>query len=180
MIATPSQTVGPFFSFGLTTNQMLGQVASPDAAGEHIVFRVRITDGGGTPVPDAIVELWQADRTGSYGAASADFRGFGRLGTDPSGSCAFETIRPGAATAGDGSRQAPHINLCLFMRGLLRHIYTRAYFDGDPRLAQDAVLAKVPEERRGTLIAHPSAGSTSDWIFEIRLQGEHETVFFDL
>jgi protocatechuate 3,4-dioxygenase, alpha subunit len=179
VIATPSQTVGPFFSFGLTANQMLGHVASPDAAGEHIVFRVRIVDGGGAPVPDAMVELWQADRTGSYGSTSADFRGFGRLGTDANGSCAFETIRPGAVAAGDGSTHASHINLCVFMRGLLRHIYTRAYFAGDP-LDQDAVLTKVPEERRGTLIARPTAGSRSDWLFEIRLQGEHETVFFDL
>ena len=193
MIATSSQTVGPFFSFGLTANQTLGRVASPGAAGEHITFRVRIVDGGGAPVPDAMVELWQADAAGAYdGARPLDtpklagsqaprlFRGFGRLGTDANGSCAFETIRPGVVAPGDAGAQAPHINLCVFMRGLLRHIYTRAYFAGDPLLEQDAVLTQVPKERRGTLLAQPTAGSTSDWTFEIRLQGEHETVFFDL
>ena len=180
MIATSSQTVGPFFAFGLTTNLTLGQVASPDAAGEHITFRVRIVDGDGTPVPDAMIELWQADDTGAYHAPSAQFRGFGRLGTDAEGACTFETIRPGVVVDDHTGAQASHINLCLFMRGLLRHVYTRAYFAGDPAIEQDAVLILVPEERRHTLIAQPVAGTSAEWMFEVRLQGERETVFFDL
>ena len=179
MIAAASQTVGPFFAFGLTTDETLGRIASPDAAGEHIQLHVRIVDGGGAPVPDAMVELWHADANGSYGSSPAAFRGFGRLGTDADGSCIFETIRPGVAD-GQSGIHAPHINLCVFMRGLLRHVYTRAYFAGDPLLAQDAVLALVPEARRQTLIAQPGAGSTAEWIFEVNLQGENETVFFEV
>ena len=180
MIATASQTVGPFFSFGLTTNESLGHVASSDAPGEHLRLRVRILDGNGAPVPDAVVELWQANAAGSYDMKSPHFRGFGRLGTDARGGCTFETVRPGVVPDGQGGTNAPHINICLFMRGLLRHVYTRAYFAGDPLLEQDAVLALVPEERRDTLIAHPAPGSTAEWTFEVRLQGESETVFFDL
>lgn len=180
MIATPSQTVGPFFSFGLTTNQALGCVAAPEARGEHLRLRVHIVDGNNVPVPDAVVELWQADADGSYDIASPHFRGFGRLGTDASGCCTFETVRPGVGPDGQGGTHAPHINLCLFMRGLLRHVYTRAYFAGDPLLELDTVLAQVPEARRDTLMAQPLPGSTSDWTFDVRLQGENETVFFDL
>ena len=180
MIATSSQTVGPFFSFGLTTNATLARVAAPDCAGEHITLRVRIVDGDGVPVPDAMVELWQADANGTYGPPTEQFRGFGRLGTDADGSCTFETIRPGSVSDARGAVEAPHVNLCIFMRGLLRHVYTRAYFAGDATRAQDVVLAQVPDERRHTLVARPVAESAGEWLFEVHLQGEHETVFFDL
>jgi protocatechuate 3,4-dioxygenase alpha subunit len=180
VIATPSQTVGPFFSFGLTTNPSLGVVAAPGAKGERVRFHVRLIDGAAAPVPDAVVELWQADADGSYESPSPDFRGFGRLGTDADGRCTFETIRPGRAPGDRGALDAPHINLCLFMRGLLRHVYTRAYFAGDPQLATDPTLALVPEDRRKTLLAQPAADSTTDWTFVVRLQGADETVFFDL
>jgi len=177
-IATASQTVGPFFHFGLATNTALGNVAPPDAAGERITLRVRVVDGDDAPLPDALIEVYQADASGLYGQPS--FSGFGRLATGEDGTCIFETIRPGAVSDGRGGAQAPHINVCLFARGLLRQIYTRIYFDGDARLAGDPILSLVPPARRPTLLATPVNGEPATWQFLIRLQGEHETVFFDL
>ena len=178
-VATSSQTVGPFFRVGLTGTDRLGEVATPKHPGEHIRFTVRVIDGAGTPVPDAMVELWQADAGGSWTSAPT-FRGFGRLGTDAGGACTFATVRPGPAVDCDGTTTAAHINFCVFMRGLLRHVYTRAYFEGDPGLATDAVLQHVPASRRNSLVASLVPGSLSDWVFEIHLQGDRETVFFDL
>jgi len=185
LVATSSQTVGPFFHFGLATDPRLGQMTGPETAGDRIRLRVRVIDGAGEPLPDALVELWQADAGGRYverpDHAHVDpgqaFRGWGRLPTTATGECEFATIRPGATTAGDGRPQAAHINVCLFARGMLRHIFTRLYFADDPMLAADPVLALVPESRRATLIAHEADGV---WRFDIRLQGDSETVFFDL
>jgi protocatechuate 3,4-dioxygenase, alpha subunit len=173
-VATPSQTVGPFFHFGLTTNAGLGVVAPP-AAGTPMRLRVTVLDGEGAPVPDAMIELYQADAQGVY--ARAPFTGFGRLPTGEDGSCVFETIRPGAVADGRGGLQAPHVNVCLFARGLLRHLYTRIYFAGDA-LEGDPILALVPEERRQTLVASP--GDDGAFAIAVRLQGEQETVFFDV
>lgn len=185
-IATPSQTVGPFFHFGLTTRAELGQMAGPDTPGERIHLRVRVVDGAGDAVPDAIVELWQADAMGRYptpadvapGVPAHTYPAWGRLPTGADGWCEFETILPGSVAGTDGRPQAPHINACLFMRGLLRHVYTRIYFPGDDRLGVDPVLQAVPAERRGTLLAERSAGGI--WEFEIHMQGPHETVFLDI
>ena len=185
LVATSSQTVGPFFHFGLATDPRLGQMTGPATPGDRIRLRVRVIDGAGEPLPDALVELWQADAAGRYvdspdhgdGDPGQAFRGWGRLPTNASGECEFATIRPGATTAGDGRPQASHINVCLFARGMLRHIFTRLYFAGDPMLPADPVLALVPESRRATLVAHQSDGV---WTFDIRLQGDRETVFFDL
>ena len=170
LVATASQTVGPFFSFGLTSNTALGRMARPDTPGERIRLLVRVIDGAGTPVPDAMVEMWHADHGGTFL--------FGRLETDPAGACAFETVFPGPAAL--DAREAAHINLCIFMRGLLRHLYTRLYFDGDPALEADAILAAVPPDRRGTLIARRDGTSSSAWTFDVHLQGDRETVYFDL
>jgi protocatechuate 3,4-dioxygenase alpha subunit len=182
-IATGSQTVGPFFHFGLATDASLGLIAGPDTPGERIRLVVRVIDGDGAPVPDALVELYQADAEGRYAERSmpprTGFTGFGRLPTSDEGSCAFETIRPGAVRAGQG-REAAHINMCLFMRGLLRHIYTRVYFAGDPLLDADPLLSLVPAGRRATLIAHPHPTDRGVWVYDVRLQGEQETVFFDI
>ena len=167
LVATASQTVGPFFSFGLTTNAALGRLVQPGAAGEHVRLRVAVIDGAGEPVPDAVVEAWHVDHAGQWV--------FGRLGTDPSGVCVFETIRPPAVE----SRDAAHVNLCVFMRGLLRHLFTRLYFAGDPALDCDPILRDVAGERRATLLAHPDAARAATWTFEIRLQGDRETVYFD-
>ena len=170
MIPTASQTVGPFFNFALTANRSLGVLAGKGAEGERIRLTIRVTDGDGLPTPgDSMIELWQADARGRHMDGDPNFRGFGRLETDANGVCAFETVKPGAA---DG--QAPHINVIVFARGLLKHLYTRVYFEGEPANAHDPVLALVPEDRRGTLLAKPG------WSFEIRLQGDHETVFFDV
>jgi protocatechuate 3,4-dioxygenase alpha subunit len=186
LIASASQTVGPFFHFGLTTDATRGVMAGPGTAGERVRLRVQVVDGAGEPVPDAMVELWQADASGHYGAAAGQaggdaartFGGWGRLPTGSDGACEFTTIRPGTSpTAGEPAAGAAHINVCLFMRGLLRHLFTRIYFAGDPALNTDPVLAIVPPERRETLVALPDGDDV--WTFVIRLQGDHETVFFD-
>ena len=185
---TPSQTIGPFFHFCLTTDACLGQMAGESAKGERLKLMCRLLDGDGAPVNDAAIELWQADAGGKYNHpedirhAGADpaFRGFGRLATDGNGACVFETVRPGRVPDAGGAPQAPHINVSIFARGLLRRLFTRIYFDGDPANGEDPVLSLVPEERRGTLIARADPGEESRWEFEIRLCCENETVFFDI
>jgi protocatechuate 3,4-dioxygenase, alpha subunit len=186
LVATPSQTVGPFFHFGLADKATLGCLVRPDTPGVRISLQIRVVDGDGAPLPDALIELWQADAAGRYvrPAEPQDvltpegFCGFGRLPTGADGSCTFETIRPGRVPDGAGQTQAPHINVCLFARGLLRQVYTRIYFAGDELIATDVVLAQVPESRRHTLVAHETTPGA--WLFNIRLQGDGETVFFDL
>jgi protocatechuate 3,4-dioxygenase alpha subunit len=170
LVATASQTVGPFFSFGLTPSTALGRMAGPDTPGERIRLEIRVIDGAGAPVPDAMVESWHAVQDGTFL--------FGRLETDWAGVCAFDTVYPGQP-AQEGL-EAAHINLCIFMRGLLRHLYTRLYFAGDPALETDAVLAAVPPDRRDTLIARRDDTVPSTWKFHILLQGDRETVYFDL
>jgi protocatechuate 3,4-dioxygenase, alpha subunit len=176
-IATPSQTVGPFFHFGIADSAMLGSLAASDG-GERLQLRMRVLDGAGWPLPDAMIEIYQANAAGEYGTSA--FSGFGRLATGLEGSCVFDTIRPGRVTGGDGIAQAAHINVCLFARGLLRHLYTRVYFAGDPDLDTDPLLALVPDERRATLLASPADGPPGTWTWDIHLQGAAETVFFDL
>lgn len=178
MIPSGSQTVGPFFNFGLTANRSLGVLASSE--GERIRLRFRVTDGDGAPTPgDSMIELWQADAVGRYRheldprGADTDFCGFGRLETDPDGVCVFETVKPGRV-----GEQAPHVNVVVFARGLLKHLHTRLYFAGDPANEADPVLASVPAERRSTLLAANVEDNL--WHLEIRLQGEDETVFFEL
>ena len=198
-IATSSQTVGPFFHFGLTPNAALGQVAAPDVPGERVRLRIRVLDADGLPVPDALVEIYQADASGKYppppqAPTGADrlpaFTGFGRLPTDADGVCVFETIKPGRVDAA----QAPHINVCLLGRGLLRQLYTRIYFAGDAGHDTDPIIGLVPPDRVPTLMARrlqdadetPEARTTAPeshaftWEFTLRLQGQDETVFFDL
>ena len=189
LIPSPSQTVGPFFNFGLTTNHALGIMAPDSAAGEHITLIFRVIDGDGTPTPgDSMIELWQADSQGRYqhpldprfADADKHFCGFGRLETDPNGVCVFETVKPGRVTNLDGSAQAPHINVTLFARGLGKPLRTRVYFAGESANADDPVLTLIPPPRRDTLLAKPVSGQAGAWAVEIHLQGEAETVFFDL
>ncbi len=182
---TPSQTVGPFFHLGLTNTRSVGCVAGKEAKGERLWLTLSVLDGDGVPVPDAMIELWQADSDGNYahqGDPSGDgtFRGFGRSATAEDGSCAFETIRPGRVPGPHGIFQAPHINVSVFARGLLKGLCTRVYFAGDPANAEDPVLASVPENRRPTLLAQPDPSRSGSWKLEIRLRGEGETVFFDV
>lgn len=181
--ATPSQTVGPYFKIGLARLSS-NNLASADTSGERITIQGRVLDSNGEPVPDAVIEIWQADAAGKYRTSSDShindgFTGFGRIPTDDAGAFHFTTIRPGGVVEPDGARQAPHINVAVFMRGLLRHLVTRIYFDGNSANEHDPVLSLVPAERRHTLYAKPGSpdGSTLHW--NVVLQGEQETVFFD-
>jgi protocatechuate 3,4-dioxygenase, alpha subunit len=182
LIASASQTVGPFFHIGPGAEErQVGMVAAPDVPGSRVRLRIRVLDGDGVPVPDALIELRQADARGVYGGPvgpgepTPAFAGFGRLATSADGWCDFDTIRPGAP--GDG--EAAHVTLCVFMRGLQRHLYTRVYFGDDPALDRDPILALVPAERRPTLIARRTDDGVT-WESILRLQGEDETVFFDV
>jgi protocatechuate 3,4-dioxygenase alpha subunit len=192
---TPSQTVGPFFAYGLTSNgkydwndAFTNNLVTPDATGERISVVGRVFDGDGQAVPDAMLEIWQADAQGRFAdpkdkraLPNATFRGFGRCGTDKNGDYAFDTIKPGSVPDPDGEPQAPHILLAVFARGMLLHTYTRIYFGGEAGNAADPVLALVPTERRDTLIAARQPGNGNVvYRFDIRLQGENETVFFEI
>jgi protocatechuate 3,4-dioxygenase alpha subunit len=157
-------------------------------SGDRIRVQGRVFDGDGQPVPDCMLEIWQADAQGRFAdpqdkraLPNAAFRGFGRCGTDANGDYAFDTIKPGSVPDPDGRAQAPHILLAIFARGMLLHNYTRIYFDGEAANAADPVMALVPTERRSTLVAkREPANGNAVYRFDIRLQGDHETVFFDI
>ena len=175
---TPSQTVGPYFRIGLDWPDAW-RLARADEGVATLILRGQLRDGDGAPVPDALLEIWQADGAGRYHPSSAEgFRGLGRRAVDAEGRYQFETIMPGAVPGSDGRPQAPHINLLVMARGLLQHLYTRVYFAEHAHLhGDDAVLACVPAARRSTLLAEARNG---EYHFDIHLQGEHETVFFAL
>jgi protocatechuate 3,4-dioxygenase alpha subunit len=186
---TPSQTVGPFFNYALTPSgryalsDLAGNnLVTDDAIGERIRIEGRILDGDGKPVADAMLELWQADGEGRYpgsdpALSNARFKGFGRAECDTSGRYAFDTVKPGATPGANGAMQAPHINVGFFARGVLRRLFTRIYFEDEAANARDPVLALVPPEARPTLIARRSGENA--YVFDIRLQGDNETVFFE-
>jgi protocatechuate 3,4-dioxygenase alpha subunit len=195
---TPSQTVGPFYAYGLTPKgrahwdpdgtyswkETVGDnLVTPDASGQKIQIVGVIRDGDGVPIPDAMLEIWQADSQGRYAhprdprAPNASFKGFGRSACNKNGEFGFDTIKPGEVPGPDGKPQAPHVVVCIFSRGMLRQIYTRMYFpdennDGDP------ILALVPADRRHTLIAKKEKDGV--YRFDIRVQGDDETVFFEI
>ena len=165
-------------------------LVQPETAGERIRIEGRVLDGDGVGVPDALVEIWQANSHGRYRhptdtrrapALDPSFTGFGRSGTDEAGGYWFETIRPGAVPFDDARMQAPHIGVMVFARGLLNHLVTRLYFADEPANETDPVLRRVPAERRGTLMARPE---TSDgrtlYRWDIILQGAGETAFLNL
>ncbi len=187
---TTSQTIGPFFSPCLLRDDVRCNVlVGPETAGERIRIEGRVLDGDGAPVTDALVEIWQANAHGRYnhpaddGPAPLDpaFTGFGRTGTEDDGCFWFETVRPGRVPIGNDGLQASHIVVTVFARGLLNHAVTRLYFGDDPATRDDPVLLRVPTSRRATLIATPDRvdGRTA-YRFDIILQGEGETVFFNL
>ena len=190
---TPSQTVGPFFKYGLTPNgqyewndAFTNNLVTPDASGDRIRVEGRVFDGDGQAVPDCMLEVWQADGQGRFAdpqdkraLPNAKFRGFGRCGTDANGTFAFDTIKPGSVPDPDGKPQAPHLLLAVFGRGMLRHLYTRIYFGGEAANDSDPVLAQVPADRRATLIATRD-GAGALYRLDLRLQGDDETVFFDV
>jgi protocatechuate 3,4-dioxygenase alpha subunit len=182
---TPSQTAGPYLHLGLTDSRSISRIAGDAAKGERVWLNFRVLDGEGAPIPDAMIELWQADSEGNYarqdsGANGEVFSGFGRLATKEDGCCRFETIRPGCVPGPSEAVQSPHINVSILGRGILKRLSTRVYFAGEPTNAADPVLALVPENRRATLMAQPDPARTSHWIFDVRLRGEGETVFFDV
>jgi len=183
---TSSQTVGPYLHIGLTWLNTDNLVA-PGVAGDPISIEGRVTDGDGVPVSDAVVEIWQANANGRYahpqdtGNAPLEqsWQGFGRVPTDNDGRFRFTTIKPGRVPAPGGGLQAPHINVTIFMRGMLRQLITRIYFAGDPANEEDAVLQSVPPERRATILAAADPTKPSALVWNVRLQGEGETVFFE-
>jgi protocatechuate 3,4-dioxygenase alpha subunit len=209
---TPWQTVGPFFHYALPRRGGADLVggegdlgARPDlvpeghdllgsargdrvaaAKGEPIDIAGAVYDGDGQPVPDAMVEIWQAGPDGRYASAEdargeppldETFLGFGRSSTSPEGEFRFRTLKPGRVAGPGNSLQAPHIAVGVLGRGLMKRLVTRLYFADEPSNAEDPILALAPAERRDTLIARKDGAV---WRFDIRLQGEGETVFFDI
>jgi protocatechuate 3,4-dioxygenase alpha subunit len=172
---TPSQTVGPFFGVGLPFERDR-EMAPPGAAGV-VRLEGQVFDGNGDPVPDALLEIWQPDEQGRYRlAADGPVTGFGRCRTDAEGAFSFLTVEPGATPAPDGRAQAPHLNVTVLARGLLRHLVTRMYFPDETEAnAADPVLNLIDPARRETLMAKNCGGVLH---FDIRLQGDRETVFF--
>ena len=184
--ATTSQTVGPFFTIELTRLQKT-DLAGPGVSGERITIAGRVVDADGIGVPDAMLEIWQANRHGKYAhpedrqnkPIEPGFQGYGRIPTDENGRYSLATIKPGAVPGPDGKAQAPHIVVSVFMRGLLRRLVTRIYFPDDPANAGDFVLNLVEPARQGTLIAKKIVGQNAALEWNVILQGAEETVFFD-
>ena len=172
--ATTSQTVGPYLHIGLTW-LITEDLAPRRVKGERVSIEGRVIDGNGRPVDDAAVEIWQANAQGKYGAKG--FRGFGRSATDAKGRFRFRTIKPGRVPGPRGRLQAPHIAVNVFMRGQLKQLVTRIYFPDEPSNDADPVLGLVPASRRHTLIGKKTKSKSLQW--NIVLQGEDETVFFD-
>lgn len=188
LVPTPSQTAGPYFHLGMTETRSVRCIAGPQAKGERVWLACRVFDGVGSPVDDAVIEIWQADAEGKYNhpddgqdkSVDSAWFGFGRMATAEDGSCEFETIKPGRVPGAGNVLQAAHLNLAIFARGRLKQLYTRIYFAGNPANSEDPVLALVPPPRRETLMAHPDAVHAGHWRFDIHLQGKQETVFFDV
>jgi len=188
---TPSQTVGPFLAIGLPWPD--GPFVVPPGTPGAIAIEGQVLDGAGAPVPDALVETWQSDPDSRFdhpddprGAAApavAGFRGFGRSATDADGNYKISTLRPGQLPCPGGGTEAPHLNVSVFARGLLDRVVTRIYFPDEVQAnAADPVLVAIGDPgRRATLIAVADpAGPAGAFRFDIRLQGERETVFFDV
>ena len=189
---TPSQTVGPYFAYGLCPQQydfdfkslFTPVLADREAAGEHITLVGQVFDGDGNAIGDAMLEVSQVDANGRYPESREEilksgFRGFARVGTgtDPHKRVVVETIKPGRVSADE----APHLNVIVTMRGMLLHTFTRIYFEDEAEAnARDPVLTAVPADRRDTLIARRDPNTANVYRFDIHMQGDKETVFFDL
>ncbi len=184
---TPSQTIGPFFHPALLKG---GEniLVDDETIGQHIRIVGTVFDGEGKPVTDALLEIWQADAQGFFNhpadphnnQADRHFHGFGRTGTVNAGRFEFKTVKPGPVSGRDGQLQPPYINVRIFSRGMLIHTYTRLYFSDENANANDTILNSIRPDRRGTLIA--TCEETNDlptYRFDIHLQGEQETVFFE-
>ena len=182
---TPSQTIGPFFGFGLPWPE--GPHVVPAGTPGAVRIAGRLLDGAGEPVADGLIETWQADPDGRFdhpddprGASAREgFRGFGRCPTGEDGSWWILTLKPGSVPGPDGRPQAPHVDVSVFARGLLIRLVTRIYFADEAEAnAADPVLAGLGSGAEGaSLLGHPDG---EGYRFDIRLQGDDETVFFDL
>lgn len=184
---TPSQTVGPFFHIGMV-REAENLLVDEAISGERIYIKGRLLDGDSQPVSDALVEIWQADAQGIYNhpadpqheKADKSFRGFGRSATTEDGNFLFKTIKPGVVAWDDQQDQARHANVRVFARGMLIHAVTRLYFSDESANQTDPVLNSVDPERRQTLIAkREKSEDLPTYRFDIHLQGERETVFFN-
>jgi protocatechuate 3,4-dioxygenase, alpha subunit len=184
---TPSQTVGPFFRPSLIE---LGaeNLVREETRGERVTIEGRVIDGDGEPVTDAMLEIWQANAEGRYDHPEDDqeklldpvFHGYGRAATDAEGKFRFSTIRPGPVPGVGDMLQAPHINVSIFARGLLKRLVTRIYFPDEPLNATDAVLNSAPRDRGATMIASWVDTTHRVLRFDVILQGVNETVFLDI
>lgn len=187
LVATPGQTVGPFFALGLERPEWADMTRN-NPAGERIVIEGQVRDGDGAPVPDAFLELWQANAVGRYDHVADErtdkpldpnFLGYGRAATDPEGRFRIKTVKPGPVPGRGNALQAPHINVAFFARGLLRQLYTRIYFADEPGNAADPLLSAIDgDAARQTLIARRDADGV--YRFDIVLQGTGETAFLDI
>ena len=185
LIPTPSQTVGPFFSIGLDP-LCVENLANTGVSGERLSIAGRVLDGDGNPVPDAVLEIWQANGHGKYAhpedtqskPQEPGFTGFGRIPTNDAGEFRFTTIKPGAVPGPDGNLQAPHLLVSVFMRGLLNRLVTRIYFPDEPANEDDFVLRLIHPQRRATLIAEKTE-TANELLWNVILQGSGETVFLD-
>ncbi|AZO22804.1 MULTISPECIES: protocatechuate 3,4-dioxygenase subunit alpha [unclassified Mesorhizobium] len=193
---SPSQTAGPYVHIGLTPNfcgiggvyenDLGSTMVNDQTKGERIELRIRVLDGTGTPLKDALIEIWQADAKGLYnsptelrGAADPNFQGWGRQPTDmETGVCLFQTIKPGRVPFRDGRLMAPHITLWIVARGINIGLHTRLYFSDEEKAnAEDPILARIEHRVRAPTLIAERQGDT--YVFDIHLQGEKETVFFD-
>ena len=181
---TPSQTVGPFFSIGLSA-LCREDIQSPAEIGDRVRIRGRVLDGDGQPVPDALLEIWHAGQAEPLTQAAAAQQGhfpagFGRIATNERGEFQFTIHKPALRRDPDGTEHAPHLVVVLLMRGLLRHLVTRIYFADEAANTNDAVLNLIPVGRRETLLAKQSSSGENDFLWNVHLQGENETTFFDV
>jgi protocatechuate 3,4-dioxygenase alpha subunit len=182
---TPFQTVGPFFAICLS-EAGCAHVATEAAIGQHITIEGTVRDGAGALIPDSLVEIWQANAAGRYAhpddhqakPLDHNFSGYGRAPTDDEGCFLIETVKPGRVPGPDHTLQAPHLLLGILARGILTRLVTRMYFEDEPSTAEDPILALVPAARRPTLIARRVGEDR--YRFDLRLQGDGETVFFDV
>ena len=184
---TTWQTVGPYFKIGLEwlhRDNLVGEGTS----GERVTIQGRVFDGDGVPVPDAMLEIWQANAHGKYAhpedtqnkPLEPGFGGYGRMHVSDDGTFRFATIKPGPVPGPEGSEQAPHLLVSVFMRGVLRRMVTRIYFPDEPLNAADYILNLVEPERRSTLIAKKTARGAGRLEWNVILQGADETVFFEV